>query len=112
MVSTTIKRALGMGAIALSLTGCVVNKELVPTGGSRSDGTVVLSYTYGLFEQPKIDAVQGQQSAAQRCRAWGYSEAEAFGGSTQQCLSHDMYGSCTMVQVNVQYQCIGADKPQ
>ena len=69
MVSTTIKRALGMGAIALSLTGCVVNKELVPTGGSRSDGTVVLSYTYGLFEQPKIDAVQGQQSAAQRCRA-------------------------------------------
>lgn len=109
---TTMTRATIVALIATAMTGCVVQKELVPTGGSRSDGTVTLSYTYGAFEQPKVDYQQGAQTAADRCGAWGYEGAQAFGGSTSNCLSHDMYGGCTLMQVTVQYQCTGAAKPQ
>lgn len=107
MTIGTMSRTVAVALIATAMTGCAVQKELVPTGGSRSDGTVELSFEYGLFEQPKVDGAQGAQAAAQRCRAWGYSDAEAFGGSKQHCVAHDMYGSCVRMQVTVPYQCIG-----
>lgn len=96
---------------ALAATGCAVQKELVPTGGSRSDGTVELSYEFGMFETPTVDATQGALTASQRCRAWGYSDAEAFGGSKSQCQAFNGYGNCLRTLVTVQYQCIGASKP-
>ena len=98
--------------LALSISGCAVQKDLVPTGGSRVDGTVELSYEFGPFEVPKVNAAQGAQSAAQRCQAWGYSEAEAFGGSKSVCSQPDGFGGCNRTLVTVQYQCIGANKPQ
>ena len=52
-------------AFALLLTllsGCAVDKYPVATGGSRSDGTVKLSYQVGQWEQPQVhmDAAQSQ----------------------------------------------------
>ena len=40
----------------LLLQGCAVNKQLVPTGGSRADGTVTLAFEYGIFDAPRLDA--------------------------------------------------------
>lgn len=51
-------------------------KQLVPTGGSKSDGTVRMSYSYGMFESPVVDPQQGMNAAKARCAAWGYSGAE------------------------------------
>jgi hypothetical protein len=45
------------------LSGCATKKDLVPTGGSRADGTVNLSYEYGGIEQPQIDIAQGTAAA-------------------------------------------------
>ena len=104
-------RAAIVVAIAASMSACTVAKTLTPTGGSRSDGTVKLSYQYGAFEQPKIDMQQGQQAATARCQAWGYEGAEAFGGSTEQCQQSNAYG-CVSALVTVEFQCIGAQKPQ
>lgn len=98
-------------AIALSLSGCAVQKQLVPTGGSRSDGTVELSFTHTKFEKPQVDGAQGLRAASERCAAWGYQGAEAFGGHKQICQSQDMYG-CNQWLVTKQYQCTGANKPQ
>jgi hypothetical protein len=39
----------------LCLAGYATTKEFVATGGSRADGTVHLSYEYGMFESPHED---------------------------------------------------------
>lgn len=84
--------------------GCAVQKELVPTGGSRADGTVKLSYEYGIFEAPTLNAQQGMRAAQQRCSSWGYKNAEAFGGSTKSCINISNSG-CNRWLVTIEYQC-------
>ncbi|WP_431051733.1 YecR family lipoprotein [Roseateles sp. L2-2] len=93
-------------ALSLALTACAVNKQLIPTGGSRADGIVRMSYEYGGFENPKVDLQQGLSSAQQRCGAWGYSGAEPFGGGTRACTSF-YQGTCNAWRVTVEYQCTG-----
>ncbi len=92
--------------IIMSIQGCAVNKQLTPTGGSRADGTVKLSYEYGAFEVPKLDRQQGMSAARQRCAAWGYTGAEPFGGSTKTCSSGSR-SACESWLVTVEYQCTG-----
>jgi len=66
--------------VVLAAGGCAVKKDWVSTGGSRADGTVKLSYEYGALEVPQLDEQQAIRLAIQRCQAWGYDRAEAFGG--------------------------------
>ncbi len=93
------------------LAGCAVQTQMVPTGGSRADGTVKLSYDYGAFQVPKVDATQGIVAATARCKAWGYTGAEAFGGGTRSCTNASM-GSCNAYRVTVEYQCTGNPPPR
>jgi hypothetical protein len=86
--------------------GCAVQKDWVATGGSKADGTVKLSYQYGVFEKFVLDSNQAQKLAVSRCQAWGFTHSEAFGGSISQCQSFDMYGSCTSWLVTAEFQCI------
>ena len=75
-----LKRLIAMSSLIVLicfLQGCATQKTLIPTGGSRADGTVKLSYEYGLFEKPQIDPAQGEIAAKQRCSLWGYSGAGA-----------------------------------
>lgn len=92
-------------------SGCARNKELVPTGGSRADGTVTLSFEHGALEIPKLNQEQGLIAARERCRAWGYTDAQAFGGVTRQCQAPDAYGGCYRWFVSLTYQCLGGNKP-
>jgi hypothetical protein len=50
-----------IGAISISLGSCArpTNITLVPTGGSRADGTVTLSYEYGGLEKPGAESSSG-----------------------------------------------------
>src|SRR5690606_5187185 len=107
-----MKTMLFLTALVLGLSGCAVQKTLVPTGGSRADGTIELSYAFGMFETPKVDLAQGAQAASQRCKAWGYSDAEPFGGQKSTCQAFNGYGNCIRTLVTVEYQCIGAAQPQ
>lgn len=109
MKSSSLIAALSL--IVLALQGCAVQKQLVPTGGSRSDGTVKMSYEYGMFEQPEIDHQQGINAAEQRCAAWGYKGAEPFGGMTKQCVNSSNSG-CVRWLVTVEYQCMGGTPPK
>jgi len=92
--------------VFIGLVGCATQKELIPTGGSRSDGVVELSYEYGMFEKPEVDMDQGWAAATEACSAWGYSEARAFGGQTQECQAYNGYGNCVRALVTMKYQCI------
>jgi hypothetical protein len=91
------------------MLGCSTNKELVATGGSRADGTVNLSYELGSLEKPKLNLEKGLATARDRCRAWGYSDAEPFGGETRQCQAPSQYG-CVRWLITLTYQCLG-DRP-
>ena len=94
----------------LLMQGCAVQKQLVPTGGSRADGTIKLSYEYELFEVPQIDPQQGIMIAQQRCSAWGYKNAEPFGGARQNCIRPTNNG-CVRWLVSIDYQCTESTHP-
>lgn len=96
-------------AIAVGVAGCTVVKTPTPTGGSRADGIVELSYEYGQFEKPQVQWGDANRAARQRCEAWGYTDADRFGGVTRQCQAADAYGSCTRWLVTASYQCTGGD---
>lgn len=100
-----------LSLVALLAAACTVDKQLVPTGGSRSDGTVDLSYSLGAFEKAQIDMVRAQSDALARCKAWGYTAAEPFGGEKRQCQAFDPYVNCSLWTVTVTYQCTGANTP-
>ena len=102
--------------IAATAAACATAKELVPVGGSRADGTVQLAFDYGGFEKPVVDgaaATCGEHDPerhTEKCQAWGYKNAEAFGDAQQQCTASNQYG-CMAYRVTVSYQCTGANSP-
>jgi len=104
------KVLLVVGIIVLA--GCSVKKQMTAIGGSKSDGTVRVGYSYGQFEKPVVDLQQGTQLAAQKCQVWGYNGAEPFGGQQNQCSQTDMYGGCVVTNVSVEYQCTGGKAAQ
>ena len=95
-------------AISLLISACATDKTPVPTGGSRADGTIKLSYEVGMFEKPVVDWVSANKSASQRCQAWGYEKADVFEGLITQCQAYNGYGSCVRTLVTANYQCIGS----
>ena len=91
--------------VALAACATVVPE---PTGGSRSDGTVELSYEDSSMVETTVDMSGAQGKAKERCQAWGYEDAEAFGGQTRQCHSSGAYG-CNNWTVTLTYQCTNGD---
>ena len=75
--------AVAVGLLAIA--ACATQKELVPIGGSRADGTVSLAFEYGIFESPQANMPAAAAAATDRCKAWGYTGAEAFGGEMRKC---------------------------
>jgi len=96
-----------IAVVASAVAGCATQETLVPTGGSRSDGTVQLSYEYSLFQKPVVDLTQATQMAANSCAVWGYSGAQPFGGQINRCEAFNGYGSCIRTLVTVTFQCTG-----
>jgi len=94
--------------VVVALVACSVKKDLVPTGGSRADGVVRLSYSYGVFQTPVVDPQQGVAAATSRCKAWGYDGAEPFGGNRTECTQYSG-GSCGVMTVTTEYQCLGGN---
>lgn len=94
-------------AAVLLLSGCTTTKDWTATGGSRADGVVRLSYEVTEFEKPQLNEQQAVYLASQRCKTWGYSGAEAFGGTTRQCNQGGGFGGCSQWVVTKEYQCTG-----
>ena len=89
--------------LTLLISGCTSSpKSMWASGGSKADGTVDLSYNYGLFEKPEVDWQAALMTAQQKCKAWGYKNAEPFGGQQENCQDED----CWQKLVTVTYQCI------
>jgi len=98
-------------AAGFVLSGCAVDKDWVPTGGSRSDGVVRLSYEYGAMQVPHVNDERATQLAQQKCGNWGYTGAEAFGAVQRTCVSGDAYG-CNRYRATMEFQCMGQPDKQ
>jgi hypothetical protein len=88
----------------LLVAGCATVSQMVPTGGSRADGIVKLSFEYGMFDKVQIDQTTALVAARKRCATWGYGDAEPFGGMTRQCQQSGSMG-CLRWFATVEYQC-------
>lgn len=100
-------------SLAIVLSGCSVRKDYYAIDGSRADGTVDLAYDFKPFETAVTSLEQADSVATTKCRSWGYSSAELFGGSTQNCYSRNGFGECIAGQYIVKFQCLGnLDSPQ
>jgi hypothetical protein len=99
---------IASAASVLLLASCATTKEFEATNGSRSDGTVALSYEYGMLESPREDQEQGATLAASTCAGWGYSGTQPFGGETHQCNAVDPNVGCVRWLVTRRYQCLGS----
>ena len=103
-----LQSIIGISLLLVLCSGCASVKTLVATGGSRSDGVVELSYEVGLFERPQVQWDQGLITATDRCKAWGFRSAEAFGGTTSECQALNGKGQCVGWRIIAKYQCIGS----
>ncbi len=106
-MKTLFTRPLLAASLCLLAVGCATTKEWSAIGGSRSDGTIKLSYEYGPFEVPQVSEEQAVKLASTRCSTWGYTGAEAFGGFTRVCNAPDGMGGCNRWLVTREYQCLG-----
>lgn len=102
-----MKKTAAVFTIVVILTsGCAVQKAWTPTGGSRSDGIIRMSYEYGALQVPTVDNAAGISAAVQRCKAWGYTGGEPFGSVTRTCVDGDRYG-CNVFRITAEIQCTG-----
>ncbi|UKE63273.1 YecR-like lipofamily protein [Xanthomonas translucens pv. poae] len=102
-----MKALIFLATATILFSGCASTKTWSATGGSRADATVRLSYEYGAFEKPQTSENEAINLATARCKTWGYSGAEAFGGSTQQCNMPGGMGGCQRWLVTKEFQCTG-----
>lgn len=104
-----------LASTLLFSTGCAkkVLKNWESSGGSRADATVEVGYIYNpASEIPESNEAQGRKVAEEKCRFWGYQEAEPFGmfkKKCQQLFYNPWMGGvqCVEMLVTQEYQCLG-----
>ncbi|WP_115134119.1 YecR family lipoprotein [Neisseria zoodegmatis] len=103
-----MKKILLPLVVLLAVSACAIptHKELIPTGGSKADGIIELSFEHTENEKPIIDEMAALDAAQKRCRAWGYDRAEKFGGHKRQCTVTGGFTGCFRSLITVQYQCL------
>lgn len=106
---------LTLAGVMLFAVGCgpkQVFKAWEASGGSRADATVEVGFVYNpMQEKPEFNESQARTEATRRCEAWGYTDAEPFGLSKEQC-QHMIFVPfsgmvCDSMLVTRQFQCLG-----
>ena len=98
--------------------GCAksVYKDWMAMGGSRSDATVKLGYTWNPNnEKPETSQQQAIDLASQKCQTWGYERAEPFGSTFSKCtsMSYQPFAGvvCYQMHAEAEFQCVGKLPP-
>lgn len=101
--------ALVLVASILTASGCAT--QVVPTvaGGSRADGMVVLTGSYGLWRRGEIDWSAALDNALETCKGWGYKGAKPLTRYQWRCTAETPIG-CANNDVAVRFQCTGPNE--
>lgn len=69
------------------VTSCgVQKKDLQIVDGSKADGTVTLAVDYDAYRRISINLENAKQKAVEKCKAWGYNNAELFDAGLTQSI--------------------------
>lgn len=114
-----VKNVFLLAVVGCALLGCAkpVQKEWFAHDGSKADGTVKMAMTWNPnTEKPQSQQEQAQRVATEKCRAWGYESAEAFGSVVSRCTQQTYTGfgvTCIEMLAEMNFQCLGgATHPQ
>lgn len=103
-----------LAAMGSMLAGCAkpVHKDWFAHDGSKADGTVKMALTWNPnIEIPQEEREQAKRVAVEKCKAWGYTDAEEFGGMVSRCTQQRYTGFnvvCDAMLAEITYQCIDA----
>lgn len=103
---------MARGAIILTagfvfLAGCTPpTQHPVAISGSKSDATVTMAAEYSPNGVAPNWAT-ADETARERCEAWGYTGAEPLGSRFSTCTQFGAYGTCQRTRETVTYQCLG-----
>jgi hypothetical protein len=97
--------------VLIFVGGCVGVVPLESSGGSKADGIVEFSHTYGVLRRPDGPVITDQviQEATEICAGWGYADARSLKGKTQECFDKNENG-CMSYTYTYKFQCI--DRPE
>ena len=95
-------------AAAFTLAACTTYKTWTPADENEEEGVVSLSYEYRRFESPQVDERAGISMARDRCKDWGYRDAQRK-GEDRQCIN-GATTECSRWKVLREYQCLGGRK--
>lgn len=77
-------------AVSLCALSCSVQRELQVVDGSKADGTLTLATEYDGAFKVKVDVQKAKLKAVEKCKAWGYSDAEFFDAGLTQSIGRGM----------------------
>jgi hypothetical protein len=86
------------------LAACATTEHWSPAGGDRDAGVVKISYEHGDEAEPQLSDAQADRMADNRCKTWGYREAELIPGLLRNCASSEG-NRCELWKVTREYQC-------
>ncbi len=100
-----MKMILG-GILFILIEGCATKPfHLTPSGGSKSDATVEMAYSLGVFRRAIIDWENTDLIAKDLCIKWGFSHATRLNYPKQLCMYHAKDGGCMNYKYTYTYQC-------
>jgi len=91
-------------AVVVAVAGCTTYKTWSEYGGGKEEGVLQLTYEYRRFESPQVDERAGIQLARERCRDWGFKDAQRK-GEDRQC-SDGTESDCSKWRVIREYRCL------
>ena len=112
MTRTLLRVALLIPAFSL-LGACATSERWSPAGGDREAGIVKVSYEHDGQVEPQPSEELADRMADNRCKTWGYRDAELIPGLLRSCTNEEG-NRCELWKVTREYQCQidGADGGQ
>jgi hypothetical protein len=102
-VSEMTRISILLVALAAS-AGCTTYKLWTEYGENPDQGTLQLSYEYRKYENPQVDERAGIERARERCRDWGWKDAQRK-GEDRQCKD-GTESDCSKWLVIREYRCL------
>jgi hypothetical protein len=103
MTRILLRAALLIPAFSI-LGACATSERWSPAGGDRETGIVKVSYEHGDEAEPDLSEAQADQMADNRCKTWGYRDAELIPGLLRSCTNEEG-NRCELWKVTREYQC-------
>jgi hypothetical protein len=97
-------RLMPILAAAFTLAACTTYKTWTAADDSEAEGVVNLSYEYRRFESPQVDERAGINMARDRCKDWGFRDAQRK-GEDRQCKD-GTEADCSKWLVIRHYRCL------